>query len=123
MTGPSETDATVESVLIELASGGFVVSNTFQVTDLESPFGPIGWQVYLRNTRNTRTGAGRGGTMREALQDAQAKALQGPTNEIQRHTSFASRGEAPRTLYVPRAPRGPTLGDSASDESDESELF
>ena len=118
MTGPSETDATVESVLIELASGGFVVSNTFQVTDLESPFGPIGWQVYLRNTRNTRTGAGRGGTMREALQDAQAKALQGPTNEIQRHTSFAPRDEAPRRSEAPRAPKVPILGTNETDESD-----
>ena len=65
----------LEDILTDLASLGYVVSNTFQLgagPPHRSPFGSPGWQVYLRNERNTRAGQGQGTTLGEALAAALA---------------------------------------------------
>ena len=80
----------LEDILTDLASLGYVVSNTFQLgagDPRRSPFGTPGWQVYLRNERNTRAGQGQGTTLGEAFLaalatcEAQPTAAQRPTSE------------------------------------------
>ena len=109
----------IEDVLAEYATGGFVVSNTFQKTAADGAFGPVGWDVYIRNVRNTRTGHGSGDTMEAALREALRIANEGPTYE--RPQRSVSVGEAPkrREVFTP-APKVPILGGSSDTEE---ELF
>ena len=65
----------IEDILATLAAKGYVVSNTFQLGEGDSrcmAFGRSGWQVYLRNLRNTRAGQGAGATLAEAFEAALA---------------------------------------------------
>ena len=119
----------IEDVLATLAEEGFVVSNTFQLEDgararaggapsRESLFGSDKWQVYLRNSRDTRTGNGRGETMEAALLAARRAAGE-------KRASVASVAtDTPPQPYKPISKRPPLvrLG-SASDEGDPSDLF
>ena len=91
---------TLEELLETLAAEGYLVSNTFQVGLEWGPgrgaFGVPGWQVYLRNSRNTRTGIGLAPTLREAFEAALANARRGDTYE---------RREVPQITNEPKALR------------------
>ena len=108
----------IEDILTEMSAGGFVVTNTFQVTEAENVFGPAGWTVYLRNTRNTRTGMGESDTLEGALRAALRVALEGPTYERPQRNA-AETSPKRREVWTP-PPKAPILGD-VSDISDVSE--
>ena len=106
----------IEDILTEFATGGFLVSNTFQTgEDNLRAFGPSGWKVYIRNVRNTRTGMGQAETLEGALRAAFGRAMEGPTYEQ------AQRATPPQ--LPPRVPpRVPILGSDTSTETSD-ELF
>ena len=97
----------LEDILADLASLGYVVSNTFQLGAGDSRRrgeGTPGWQVYLRNERNTRAGQGQGTTLGEAFLAALA------TCEAQ---PVAARAASP---MPPRRPVFVTLDDTPQQE-------
>lgn len=101
----------IEDVLAELAAGGYIVSNTFQVSesDPKNPFGAPGWQVYLRNERNTRTGSGVGRTLGEAFEVALRAAERVPLQLIRQRPPPSATPTLPRrALYVPAGPTSTT---------------
>jgi hypothetical protein len=118
----------IEDILAEMASQGFVVSNTFQVGEGDPQAfgrGPQ-WQVYLRNTRNTRTGMATAETLEGAFRAAFAKALEGPTFGAQRPAAeLAERREVHRRAALARLPHPIlSLGDTTDDTTDAaSDLF
>jgi hypothetical protein len=91
----------IEDVLAQLAEGGFLVSNTFQTPEGPTCFGREPWKVFLRNSRNTRTGMGLGGTMEEALRAALDAAMKGPTYH---QTLNAALTDKSSQLSPPRFP-------------------
>lgn len=130
-TIPSTTPSaipSVEDILVTLTELGYVVANTFQIAANDArTFGQPGWQVYLRNERNTRTGLGvaptLAGAFRAAVLNAEAKPLEVPTKQ------WGERpGEVFPILRVPsRVPPGGTprviLGDPSDSDNDEADLF
>jgi len=106
----------IEDVLAEYATGGFVVSNTFQKTATDGAFGPVGWDVYIRNVRNTRSGHGSGDTMEAALRAALRVAMEGPTYERPQRNSSNTAPLPHRPVFAPSLPKL-ILGDAT--ESDE----
>lgn len=100
----------IEDILTTYASEGFVISNTFQATAADAPFGPVGWKVYIRNVRNTRTGRGDAETLEGALRAAYEAAMRGGTYERALHAPLP-----PKALYHP----APTLGSPESDTSED----
>ena len=115
----------IEDVLAEYAAGGFVVSNTFQKTAADGAFGPVGWDVYIRNVCNTRTGHGSGDTMEAALREALRIANEGPTyvKAARSASSEASRVVASRRSMFAPSPLRVTLGGESDESDSEEELF
>jgi len=77
--------SSVEDFLRILDEEGYRVSNIFQAGigySLRGAFNLPGWEVYMRNLRNSRTGHGTGLTMRDALADALAQARKGEAFEF-----------------------------------------
>ena len=104
----------LEDILADLASLGYVVSNTFQLgagDPRRSPFGTPGWQVYLRNERNTRAGQGQGTTLGEAFLAALANCEAQPT---------AAQAASPPLPMPPRRPLFVTITD---DDEQQGDLF
>ena len=109
----------IEDILAEYAVGGFVVSNTFQKTAADGAFGPVGWDVYIRNWRNTRTGHGSGETMEAALREALRVASEGPAYERPQRSVSEAPSAKRREVWTP-PPKVPILGGSSDTEE---ELF
>ena len=105
----------IEDILAEMALAGFVVSNTFQQPGDERS--PPRWDVYLRNTHNTRTGIASGATLEEALRAAVAKANEGGTYER------TLKGEAPPRRESPASPPPRVLLGEPPSDSEIDELF
>jgi hypothetical protein len=108
----------IEDVLAEYTAEGFVVTNTFQKTAAEGGvFGPVGWDVYIRNDRNTRSGHGSGDTMEAALRAAFRIAMEGPTYELpQRAEGGATLAVSRRPVFAPSPPKLILEGTAESDE-------
>ena len=109
----------LEDILTDLASLGYVVSNTFQLgagDSRRSPFGTPGWQVYLRNLRNTRAGQGQGTTLGEALAAALAACEAQPTAAQRPTSEWGNRAASPPLPMPPRRPMFVTLDDTPQQE-------
>ena len=119
----------IEDILAILAPEGFAISNVFQVIEPESPFGCIGWKVYLRNVRNTRAGVGEGVTMEAAMRAAYAVAMSKPVfdNPPGRSDLGEARGVAgaksPAKSPVPRVTIGASAGEASATGIDAEDLF
>ena len=114
----------LEDILTDLASLGYVVSNVFQIgpgANAPSPFGTPGWQVYLRNLRNTRAGQGRGDTLGEALAAALANCEAQPTYERKSVNEWGNRAASPALPLPPRRPMFVTVSDD--DTAQQEDLF
>jgi len=120
----------IEDVLATLEAEGFVVTNTFQVSPEYGPqkgaFGVPGWQVFLRNVRNTRTGIGLAPTLQGALEVAYAAAMRGETYERPPTAAggipVANVRKHYKPLYAP-APRAPVLSSAELDDASAEDLF
>ena len=102
----------IEDVLRMFEAEGYLVSNVFQVPPNNWVFGDPGWQVYLRNSRNNRTGSCVARTLEGALQGALDAARAVPLL-WERGTTRPL--DAPPTL--PRAFRAPILDADEGDAS------
>jgi hypothetical protein len=107
----------IEDILATYATEGFVVSNTFQVAKGDWTGAAVGWDVYIRNLRNTRSGHGHGATLEEALRDAHRVASQGPT--YQRPERSANGPAMKPSSAFSQTERVPILGDREDNTSEE----
>lgn len=109
----------IEDVLRTFEAEGYLVSNVFQVPPNNWVFGPSGWQVYLRNSRNNRTGSCVARTLEGALQGALNAARAVP---LLWERSAQRQPDAPPTL--PRALRAPILdADEGDGDNETNDLF
>ena len=114
----------LEYILADLASLGYVVSNTFQLGGADPRRrgeGTPGWQVYLRNERNTRAGQGTGATLGEAFLAALAACEAQPLAAARPTSEWGNRAASPPLPMPPRRPMFVTVSDD--DTSQQEDLF
>ena len=114
----------IEDILTDLAALGYVVSNTFQLgagDRLRSGSSTPGWQVYLRNERNTRAGQGQGETLGAAFLAALANCEAQPTYERKSVNEWGAP-TAPTRGVLPLPPRRPIFV-TLNDDQPQEDLF